>query len=65
MVQESAILAFDKANTIIDISDQETFQLIDGFGFALTGGSAQHFKSMNASARAKLLQELFGNKKMS
>jgi glucosylceramidase len=43
----------------IEIDDQETFQTIDGFGFALTGGSAQHLAHMDAAKRAALLKELF------
>jgi glucosylceramidase len=43
----------------IEIDDQETFQTIDGFGFALTGGSAQHLAHMAAAKRAALLKELF------
>ena len=48
-------------STIITVNDAETFQSIDGFGFALTGGSAQAIVRMTAPARAVLLQELFGN----
>src|SRR5271165_2136089 len=44
----------------IEIYDQKKFQTIDGFGFALTGGSAQHLVRMDAGARAALLHELFG-----
>jgi glucosylceramidase len=43
----------------IDIDDQKKFQSIDGFGFALTGGSAQHLLHMDTSRRAALLKELF------
>lgn len=43
----------------ITINEKETFQSIDGFGYALTGGSAQHIVKMSASARAALLKELF------
>jgi glucosylceramidase len=53
---------FSKAATeepAIEIDDQKTFQTIDGFGFALTGGSAQHLAHMDASKRAALLKELF------
>ncbi|OGX91934.1 hypothetical protein BEN49_03855 [Hymenobacter coccineus] len=38
----------------------QKFQSIDGFGYCLTGGSAQLLRAMSAPARAKLLQELFG-----
>ncbi|MFI5095400.1 MAG: glycoside hydrolase family 30 beta sandwich domain-containing protein [Candidatus Acidiferrales bacterium] len=44
----------------IEINDHQKFQTIDGFGFALTGGSAQHLAHMDAAKRAALLQELFG-----
>lgn len=44
------------------IDDRQAFQPIDGFGFALTGGSAQHLVNMSAPVRKKLLQELFSPK---
>ena len=44
----------------IIINDHKKFQTIDGFGFALTGGSAQHLAHMDAAKRAALLRELFG-----
>ena len=34
---------------------------MDGFGFALNGGSAMHLFNMNRSSRLALLNELFGN----
>ena len=43
----------------ISIDESRYFQLIDGFGFALTGGSAQHLHHMDAAKRADLLHELF------
>nr|WP_315422558.1 glycoside hydrolase family 30 beta sandwich domain-containing protein [uncultured Pedobacter sp.] len=43
----------------ITLNDKETYQTIDGFGYALTGGSAQHIIKMSAPARAALLKELF------
>jgi len=44
----------------IEINDHKKFQNIEGFGFALTGGSAQHLAHMDAAKRAVLLRELFG-----
>jgi glucosylceramidase len=44
---------------IIDVNAGKTFQTIDGFGFALTGGSAQLIEHMDPTKRAALLQELF------
>jgi glucosylceramidase len=43
----------------IDVDDKQKFQSIDGFGFALTGGSAQLLMRMDAQQRAKVLKELF------
>jgi glucosylceramidase len=55
-------IPFTKApatNQVIDIDATQTYQTIDGFGFALTGGSAQLIQHMDPAARAALLQELF------
>ena len=43
----------------IVIDDSQEYQEMDGFGFALTGGSAGLLIGMSPDARAKLLQELF------
>jgi len=42
----------------IDVDSAKTYQTIDGFGFALTGGSAQLIHHMEAEKRATLLHEL-------
>jgi len=47
------------SQTVIEVNAAKTFQSIDGFGFALTGGSAQHIIHMSQSARTALLKELF------
>lgn len=47
-----------QANTIT-VNDMQTYQPIDGFGFALTGGSAEHIIKMTAPARAELLKNIF------
>jgi glucosylceramidase len=44
---------------LIDVDDRRKYQAIDGFGFALTGGSAQLIAHMDAAPRAALLKELF------
>ena len=44
----------------IEIDESRTFQPIEGFGFALTGGSAYLLAGLAAEDRADLLQELFG-----
>lgn len=48
---------------IIEVNDIKQYQSIDGFGFALTGGSAMNIIKMNKSARAALLKELFATDK--
>ena len=45
--------------TTIEVDTTQTFQTIDGFGYTLTGGSAQHLINMNAASRSALLKELF------
>ncbi|MCF8378676.1 MAG: glucosylceramidase [Bacteroidales bacterium] len=45
-------------STII-IDDNHQMQTIDGFGFALTGGSAELMMKMNPKERSKLINELF------
>lgn len=47
------------AGQTIEVNDQKKFQTIDGFGFALTGGSAQLIIRMDADKRSALLKELF------
>lgn len=44
----------------IEIDEGQAFQPIEGFGFALTGGSAYLLAGLGAADRAALLQELFG-----
>ena len=44
---------------IIKIDESQTFQSIDGFGWALTDGSAQHIIHMSPASRAALLKDLF------
>jgi glucosylceramidase len=43
----------------ITVTSAKTYQTIDGFGFALTGGSAQLIQHMDPAKRAALLHELF------
>src|SRR5271169_4455020 len=43
----------------LTVDDTQQFQTMDGFGFALTGGSAQLLMRMSAARRTVLLKELF------
>ncbi|MGB9465722.1 MAG: glycoside hydrolase family 30 beta sandwich domain-containing protein [Candidatus Acidiferrum sp.] len=59
---QKPLLRFSKSSSdepTIGVKDRQTFQKIDGFGFALTGGSAKHLAHMDAAKRAALLRELF------
>lgn len=49
----------DATTQTIEINENEKYQPIDGFGCALTGGSAILLNKMSASNRAALLKELF------
>ncbi|WP_217451985.1 glycoside hydrolase family 30 protein [Mucilaginibacter humi] len=46
---------------VITIDPAKKYQSVDGFGFALTGGSAQNMIRMSAAERKKIIQELFGS----
>lgn len=46
---------------IIDVSDFKTYQTIDGFGFAVTGGSAQLLMRMDPAKRSAILHELYAD----
>ena len=49
-------------NTLVNIEVDSTqrYQTIDGFGYTITGGSAYVINKMTPTAKANLLQELFG-----
>lgn len=48
----------ERRNYII-VDPAQSYQEIDGFGFALTGGSAEHIMNMSELKRRQLLTELF------
>ncbi|MDO7885744.1 glycoside hydrolase family 30 protein [Hymenobacter cheonanensis] len=69
MPDKSALFARQKVNlqfaagtsadpTIV-VDTTQTYQTMDGFGYCLTGGSAQVMSRMSAPARAALIKELF------
>ena len=49
----------DRSVPII-VDDRESYQEMLGFGFSLTGGSAELLMKMDASSRSRILSELFG-----
>lgn len=58
--QKTDQLSGDFSGAKIVLHPEQTFQSIDGFGFTLTGGSAQLIQALEPVKRAALLQELFG-----
>lgn len=48
--------------TYMTVDPVRGYQTMDGFGFALTGGSAEHLMKMTPSARHAILQEMFDPK---
>ncbi len=65
LLQQQTSIAFNASENsylTITVDSTATYQTIDGFGYTLTGGSAQAINSLDATAKANLLQELFGNK---
>lgn len=61
--KQTETLSFDAANgqNVIEVDSTQTFQTVDGFGYALTGGSAYLLNHLPDSDKSSLLQELFGN----
>lgn len=60
---QSPAIRFEKpvaGLSVIEVNPKQKFQSMDGFGFALTGGSAQLIMRMDAPQRTALLRELFG-----
>lgn len=51
--------ATNKSLPTIELDNKTIYQEMDGFGFALTGGSALHLYNMSTSKRKALLTELF------
>lgn len=59
-LQENGIFPIrDNNDFTINVSENDIYQIMDGFGFSLTGGSASLINAMSSSARSALLQEMF------
>ncbi len=61
--KQNTFLQFGNASNnsqTITVEESQTFQTVDGFGYSLTGGSAQVINTLNPTKKAELLQELFG-----
>ncbi len=62
--KQSNIISFNTNYNVypkITVDLNTKYQTIDGYGFTLTGGSAQVINQLNAQTKNDLLQELFGN----
>lgn len=59
-VQTLPFLSTSPQPASINVDTTSTFQTIDGFGFALTGGSASVINSLPGAQKDALLRELFG-----
>lgn len=61
--QNTGLLFGTDVNTdpVITVDAAQTFQTMDGFGFALTGSSAYLINHLSESKKQALLQELFSN----
>ncbi len=53
--------AAPEASSIL-IDPSKSYQTVDGFGFAMTGGSAQLLHRMDPGPRHELLEQIFGNR---
>ncbi|WP_372745214.1 glycoside hydrolase family 30 beta sandwich domain-containing protein [Lutibacter sp.] len=63
LTKQSGVLAFgsDYNNyTSILVNESLKYQTVDGFGFSLTGGSAEVINQLNSEKKQELLQKLFG-----
>jgi glucosylceramidase len=66
--KQSTIMAFGTNSNIypfVEVYDSQVFQTVDGFGYSLTGGSAEVINSLSTPKKALLLQELFGTQSTS
>lgn len=65
LAKQPTALHFSKMKNSLQtilVDESKTAQKIEGFGYALTGGSAQLISGLEPAVKAQLLQELFGSK---
>ncbi|KIA99961.1 glucosylceramidase [Flavobacterium sp. KMS] len=63
LTKQNGVLGFNttaNSYTNIEVNDAQKYQTIDGFGYTLTGGSAQVINQLTTQKKKDLLQELFG-----
>ena len=64
LTKQSGTLGFGtvaNAYTNIEVNEAQKYQTVDGFGYTLTGGSAEMINQLTPSKKSALLQELFGS----
>ena len=62
--KQNSVLVFNtlaNSNQNIEVIESQTFQSVDGFGYTLTGGSAEVINGLNTAKKQELLQDLFGS----
>ena len=61
--KQTTALSFNSTavQNTIDVDSTQTFQTVDGFGYALTGGSAFLLNRLPSVDKNSILQELFGS----
>jgi glucosylceramidase len=64
LTKQNGVLGFNtitNSYTNIEVNEAQKYQTIDGFGYTLTGGSAQVINQLSTEKKKELLQELFGS----
>lgn len=64
LTKQNGVLGFNttaNSYTNIEVNEAQKYQTIDGFGYTLTGGSAQVINQLDTQKKNDLLQELFGS----
>jgi glucosylceramidase len=64
LFKQTAPLVFgtnSNSNPTIEVDSTVTYQTVDGFGYTLTGGSADLIHALGTTQRQQLLQELFSS----
>lgn len=62
--KQNTVLVFNTNYNVyanIEVNAAQTYQSIDGFGYTLTGGSAEVINQLIPTKKQQLLQELFGS----
>lgn len=64
LAKQSGTLGFGTAvngYANIEVTESQKYQTVDGFGYTLTGGSADVINQLSSAKKTALLQELFGS----